>query len=199
MAQTDDGAARQIVAEQLANRWNAEQSARVVELQRLHLTAQQDGVLRDLDPSLAQGSWVNTTTPIGWLVDKDRWRAEVLVSEQDAQRLSAGSEARLFVQGRGSARLQGRILTVDSKPVQKLPHMLLAQNHGGPIALNASTPATALRPNESLYRVLIEGEGTLDMPQAVRLVHAQFEGSSTSLLKQWFAAAISAIIQQADF
>ncbi|MEJ8845108.1 HlyD family secretion protein [Variovorax rhizosphaerae] len=193
-----DGAARQVVAERFASRYGAERDARVAELARLQLVAQHDGVLRDVDPSLRPGSWVNATTPIAWLVDSRRWRAEAMVSEQDALRLSAGQRASIYVQGGNGVPLEGTVLAADNHPSQKLPHLLLAQSHGGPIALSPGAPPAALRPSETLYRVLVEGDGALDV-EAVRLARAHFHAEPVSLARRWAAAAISAVIQQADF
>ena len=208
LAEESDGAAKQAVAEQFASRWEAERIARDAELERLRLVAQHAGRLRDVDPTLHAGSWVSAHTPIAWLVDEQRWRVEALVTEKDALRLSSGKPARIYLQGaQGAAHapLKGRIVAIDHNPVQKLPHLLLAQNHGGSIALAPGSPPSALRPAEALYRVLIEtaddAAGGANAPHnpAVRRVQVQFEGENTSLAKQWAAAALSVLIQQADF
>ncbi|RZL97633.1 MAG: HlyD family efflux transporter periplasmic adaptor subunit [Variovorax sp.] len=196
------GAARLAMAEQQVSRYGAERVARDAELARLQLTAQHDGVIRDVDRALFPGAWVGASRPIAWLVDTRRFRVEALVSERDALRLKAGDAAQVHIAGAGpfAAALPGRISAIDNSPVQKLPHLLLAREHGGPIALNPGTPPAQLKPAESLYRVLVEGDTPAGVEvAALRRVHVRFEGEARSLAKQWAQAALSVVIQQADF
>ena len=192
-------AARLALAEQQASRWQAERSARDAELQRLQLIARHAGVVRDLDPLLAPGVWVAPSQPIAVVVDAQRWRAEVLVSERQRQRLLEDQPATLVIEGR-PRKLQGRILAIDGSAVRRLPHLLLAQPHGGPIPLNPSAPAAALEPAAVWFRVIVEGRIDEGPPlPGVRAVSARLEGQRESLASQWLDAAVATLIQQAGF
>ena len=194
LGMVEDGAARLAVAEQLASRYDAERRAREAELLRLRIVATRDGNVRDVDPDLRPGTWVGPTQLIAMVVDGRRWRVEALVSEHDRQRLSTGAKAVVIVRGR-TQKLEGTVTAIDNSPVNRLPHLLLAQDHGGPITLNPTSPKKDLKPAEAWFRVLVEGEG--DVPvQAVHEVRVHFDGTHESLAKGWIDSALSVLIQQ---
>jgi putative peptide zinc metalloprotease protein len=193
-----DGAAHQILADQQRTRWSEEVLAREAEIRRLRLTSDktEPGTLRDVDPTLAPGTWVNTTTPIATLVSAGPWQVEAMVAEQDIARLKVGDQATIVVEGRTQV-LEGRIMAIDNSPSTRLPHRLLAANHGGSLLIQPGAPEQ-LRPTEALYRVLLQGDGDTDRP-AQRRVRVHLHGQSRSLALQWGANALSVIIQQAGF
>jgi putative peptide zinc metalloprotease protein len=194
----DEGPAAQLaLAEQQASRWDAERRAREAELLRLRLLASQPGEVRDVDPLVRQGTWVAPSQLIAMVVDGRRWRVEALVPERDRQRLSLDSTATVIVKGR-TRKLEGQVRAIDGSPVKRLPHMLLAQDHGGPIALNPTRPKAELRPAEAWFRVLVEGESETPL-MAVREVRVHFEGTRESLARHWIDSAISVLIQQSGF
>ncbi|MET0540184.1 MAG: HlyD family efflux transporter periplasmic adaptor subunit [Variovorax sp.] len=190
----EDGAARLAVAEQLSSRYDAERRAREAELQRLRIVTTREGAVRDVDPDLRAGTWVGPTQLIAVVVDGRRWRVEALVSERDRQRLKTGTDAVVIVKGR-TRRLEGTVVAIDNSPVTRLPHLLLAQDHGGAIALNPTLPKKDLRPADAWFRVLIEGESEVPV-DAVREVQAHFKGTRESLAGGWIDSALSVLIQQ---
>jgi putative peptide zinc metalloprotease protein len=190
-------AAQLAVAEQQASRWEAEGRARDAELLRLRLVASQAGEVRDVDPQVGRGTWVGPSQLIAMVVDGRRWRVEALVSERDRQRLALDTAATVIVKGR-TRKLQGQVRAIDSSPVKRLPHMLLAQDHGGPIALNPTRPKSELRPADAWFRVLVEGESDTPLA-AVREVKVHFEGTRESIAPNWIDSALSVLIQQAGF
>ena len=192
-----EGPARQVMAEQQRQRYAAESRSRDAEMQRLKLAAQQDGQVRDVDPLLAAGGWLNASTPLGWVVQGGRWQVEALVSETDRARLALQADATVVVKGRTQV-LKGRITAIDSVRVQRLPHMLLASTHGGSVAVQPSTHAGELRPQDGLYRVLIEGDGDAQAP-AIRRVQVHLHASSESLGLRWLQSGLSVLIQQSGF
>jgi putative peptide zinc metalloprotease protein len=193
-----DGAARQNIAEQQRIRWRAEVDAREAEMQRLRISYDQPtpGVLRDVDPSLAPGSWVAANTPIATVITPGAWQIEAMVAEQDIERLRPGGLATIVVEGRTQV-LEGRITIIENTPAARLPHRLLAAAHGGPLATLPGTPEQ-LKPADALYRVVIQGSGDRDGP-AQRRVRAHLQGEARSPALHWAANALSVFIQQAGF
>ncbi len=59
MALDKNGAAKQVVADQMARQYAIQQRASAVELQRLQLVALEDGVVHDVEQTLRPGSWVS--------------------------------------------------------------------------------------------------------------------------------------------
>jgi len=190
-----DGVAKQVVAERMADQYDVQRRAGTAELQRLQLTASEDGVVRDLDPTLQPGSWVSPGTRIATVVGGTRWRAEVLVSEADRARLVPGSTATVYTHGRWTP-LHGRVVAIDNGALEHLPSLMLAKNHGGPITLNPTAPAKDLKPATVWYRVRVEGEG-LSGPlatEAVASVH--MEGRRESVGRRWIDSALLLLLQQ---
>ncbi|WP_156481053.1 hypothetical protein [Variovorax sp. PAMC 28711] len=77
----------------------------------------------------------------------------------------------------------------------RLPHLLLAQEHGGQVPLNPTAPKKDLRPADAWFRVLVEGESAAPA-DAVREVRVHFEGTRQSLAQGWIDSALSVLIQQ---
>jgi len=190
-------AAQLAVAEQQAVRWEAERRAREAELLRLRLVASHAGEVRDVDPLVRAGTWIGPSQLVAMVVDGRRWRVEALVPERDRQRLAVATAATVIVKGR-TRKLQGRVSAIDNSPVKRLPHMLLAQDHGGTIALNPTQPKKDLRPAEAWFRVLVEGESDEPLAQ-VREVRVHFEGTRESIAHNWIDSALSVVIQQSGF
>jgi putative peptide zinc metalloprotease protein len=194
MGLTEDSAARQVAAQQQVSRYEAERRARELELQRLRIVATHDGAVRDVDPNLRSGTWVGPSQLIAMVVGSKRWRVEALVPERERLRLSTGARATVIVKGR-TQKFTGTVVAIDNSPVNKLPHLLLAQDHGGPIALNPTQPKKDLKPADAWFRVLVEGEGETPL-QAVHEVRVHFNGTRESLALGWTDSALSALIQQ---
>lgn len=192
-----DGAAREVLAESQRARYAAESRAYAAELARLRLSAPTAGQVADVDPLLATGAWVNAATPLAWIMQPGRWQADVLVAESDRARIAVGGRATVVVQGLTQV-LQGRIVAIDDVRVQRLPHLLLAANHGGPIAVAPGTGKADLQPVENLYRVAVQGDGDVARP-AVRRVRAHLEAEQESPGSRWLSAGVSALIQQAGW
>ncbi|MFN7753258.1 MAG: HlyD family efflux transporter periplasmic adaptor subunit [Pseudomonadota bacterium] len=193
-----EGAARQVIAERQRQRWTAEAGARATELARLRVVAERGGRVSDLDPLLAPGTWVDPATPIAWIVRPGAWEVEALVAEADLSRIRPDGQATVVVAGTG-ALLRGRIAAIDPARVQRLPHQLLAQPRGGPVAVLPPDRNGGLPPAEALYRVLIQGEGEPGGRPAVRRVSVHLEADPASPGRRWLAAAAAALFRQGNF
>jgi putative peptide zinc metalloprotease protein len=192
-----EAAAREALAEGQRARYESERRAHAAELSRLRLLAGGAGQVLDLDPMLAAGSWIGAATPLAWVVQPGAWQAEVLVNEADRARIAVGGRASLVVHGR-TQLLQGRIVAIDDVRVQRLPHLLLAASHGGPVAVAPAVNKTDLQPVDNLYRVLVQGDGDTDRP-AVRLVRAHLQAERESMGWRWLSTAVATVVQQAGW
>ncbi|URL56889.1 HlyD family efflux transporter periplasmic adaptor subunit [Luteibacter flocculans] len=190
-----DGVAKQVVAERMADQYDVQRRASTAELHRLRLAASEDGVIRDLDPTLRPGSWVSPGSRIATVVGGTRWRAEVLVSESDRARLVPGAVATVYPHGRWQP-LRGRVVAVDDGALEHLPSLMLAKNHGGPIPLNPTAPAKDLRPASVWYRVRVEGDGLSGPLAAEELATVRLEGHRESLGRRWIDSALLILLQQ---
>lgn len=196
LALDSDGAAKQKLADQQRVRWVAEVSARDAELARLNLVTEHSGVLRDVDPTLAAGTWVSATSPIAWVITPGRWQVEALVAERDLNRIRIGGSATVVVEGRTQI-LDGHIVAIDTARSERLTHSLMAASHGGSIAV-VSAANGALHPVDAVYRVLIEGTGDEDRV-ALRRVKVHLAANSESFALNGLSWMISTLIQQGGF
>ncbi len=187
-------AAKLALAETSAARFDAERQARARELARLQVVAPFAGKLRESDDTTHPGTWVSPRNSLGLLVKNDAWRVEALVTEHERARIAVGDAAKLYLEGSDHVR-QGKVTAIDDAVVQRLPHLMLAREHGGPIALSPTAPRQALKPAESWYRVIVTG---VDAPvDAQRRVQVHFATAPQSFGERWLANIASTLVQHA--
>ncbi len=190
-----DGPAKQVLAEQMARQYSLQQSAGNNELLRLRLVAASSGRIEDSDISLQPGSWVSPSTHIATLVNADRWRVKALVGEEDLGRLRVGAQAKIYQHDEWQP-LIGRVVSIDHNVVTRLPSLLLAKDHGGPVQLNPTAQAKDLRPQGVWYRVSIEGDGKAAALNRENLADISVESKRQSLAHRWFNSVSLMLIQQ---
>jgi putative peptide zinc metalloprotease protein len=189
-----DGVAKQVMADRMAEQYDAQGAASAAELHRLRLVAAGDGTVRDLDQALHAGNWVSPGARMATLVGGTHWRVEALVSEADRARLSVGGDATVFPEG-ATSPLRGKVVSVDNGALERLPNIALAKTHGGPITLNPTAPPKELRPATVWYRVRVEGEGSQHLASE-QLATVHIDGKRESLGRRWIDSALLLLLQQ---
>ena len=154
-------------------------------------------MVHDVEQTLRPGSWVSPGTRIASVIDTHRWRVKALVSETDLARLRDGATARVYQQGRWQP-LAGAVVTIDHDAIRRLPNLMLAQSHGGPVALNPVAPANELRPAAVWYRVVIEGISAAPVSKE-QLVRVDVASDRQSLAHSWVNSVMLMLIQQTGF
>lgn len=190
-----NGPARQVMAEQMAREFSLQQSAGSSELQRLKLLSATSGVVEDMDHAVGPGSWIAPDTRIASVVNANRWRVKALVGEEDLLRLESGAPVKVWLAGQWLP-LNGKVVAIDNSAVIRLPSILLAKDHGGPIALSPTHAKKDLHPEGVWYRVSIEGLASGHDPLREGIVTVSIESKKESLAHQWFNSAILTLIQQ---
>jgi len=186
---------RAVIAEQFA-RELAEATAQLAERERLAIRAPITGVLLDVDPALAEGTWVRPTQPLGIVIDPAAWVADVYVSERDLDRIRVGSRGRFFPRGDELAPIPGTVEEIDATRAVSIPTPALAAAHGGPIA--TSGDADRPSPKAALYRVRLK----LDRPPAgaiATLGSAVIEGEPRSFLREALRYSAAVLIRESGF
>ena len=173
----------------------AEVQATSDELTRLQLKAEFSGNWLDVDPQKQPGAWVNTKEPIGILVDPHQWQIDGFVEQGDVDRLVPGASAIFYHEHRIEA-LHGKVRDIDTTPVARLDHPILATRYGGPIPLAAQTQD--LIPAEPRFRVRIDLE---DIPESMHEARGQLvlEGSRRSLLGNGLRNLLAVLIRESGF
>lgn len=98
------------------------------------------------------GGWFEQGTLLGWVVDPNRWRVEVFVSESDVLQIASSAAATVQLDRHPYMLLGGRIISIDKQPLVDVPQVLntdrrlqtLVQHNG------------QRRTEETTYRVIVE-------------------------------------------
>ncbi len=180
LAGLPDGEDHRALVQAQQHKFSAEARLYSEETARLRLSAAFSGVLADIDPQLAAGTWVQPRQALAVLIDPRHWVVEAFVDEADITRVRLGQSARIYRGGLGQTALTGQVVAIDSHRTQVLPHALLDAQAGGPVATllpglapatsstasgttssttsgttSGQRPSEAQAPREALYRVKI--------------------------------------------
>ena len=165
------------------------------EAARLQLTAQFSGQWSDVDPSLRAGTWVNTHTPLGILVDPSSWIVDTYVDQQQVSRIRPGAQASFWPQRRGSA-INATVIEIDSARSQELRYPMLDARYGGVIATQPHEKNSL--PTQPLYRVRLKLQAPPAQMRELRgTVHIRAERSSW--LWQTIRSGLSVVIRESGF
>lgn len=192
----DEQERRAVIAVQLA-RELAEATAQAAERARLAVRTPIAGVLLDIDPQLAQGTWVRPTQPLGIVIDPATWIVEVFVEERDLDRLRVGNRGRFFPRGDELAPIYGTVEEIDAARTVSLPTPALAANHGGPISTTTNN-AQRLTPKSALYRVRLKLDRPPPRPSAT-LGSAVIDGEPRSFLWEALRYTAAVLIRESGF
>jgi len=192
----DEQERRAAIAEQFA-RELAEATAQAAERERLTVRAPISGLLLDVDPQIARGTWVRPTQPLGIVVDPTTWIAEVFVEESDLDRIRIGNRGRFFATGDELAPISGTVEEIDAARVVSLSTPALAASHGGPISTVATEPER-LTPRAALYRVRLKLDRAPPRLSAI-LGWAVIDGEARSLLLEGLRYTAAVLIRESGF
>ena len=192
---TRGGITQQMTLSQKLGEQQAQMQGVHEEQGRLTIPAEFDGEWRDVSPLLRPGGWVGVREPLGVLVDSTSWVVDAYVDQRQIDRVERGAQASLLPQGRVTA-LAGEVVDIDTTRTQRLPHPMLASNHGGAYTTHPGDRQSA--PVEALYRVRIrlsEPPGRMqEMRGPVRI-----EGRARSLLWEGMKGTVAAVIRESGF
>ncbi|WP_101049761.1 HlyD family efflux transporter periplasmic adaptor subunit [Macromonas nakdongensis] len=183
---------RLLVHENALQATQAELASLDTEWRHYHPTAPFAGHLRDLDPDLHVGQWLQRQERIALLVrDDGRWLVETWLEEDVVQRVHAGDDALFLADGPAHASLRLRVLAVDTDATRVLPRPELAAHLGGHVLTRET--AGQLVPERAIYRVTLEPEGPLpahwvQMGWRGRVtIHADWSAPASRYLQQALA------------
>jgi len=118
-----------------------------------------DGVLRDIEPDLKPGVWVQNRERLAVLVKGDRWQVETYLDEDAVRRIELGDTARFFTDGGGGPVLDLAVAGIDPDATRALQNGQLAKTFGGSIATRDKHGQ--LVPDRAMYRVTLAGDNRL--------------------------------------
>lgn len=163
---------------------------------RLRIAAEFDGHWRDVPPDYHAGTWVDTQTLLGVLVDPSSWVIDAYVEQRTIDRLQPGAPARFHIHGHPRV-VNAHVLFMDTTRTQRLSHTLLDSRYGGPISTQQAGRDEGA-PVDALYRVRLKLAEPLPYQHEVRgTVH--IDGEPRSLLWDGTRWLIGVLIRESGF
>lgn len=135
---------------------------------RLRLVAPHAGVLRDVDPELGPGEWIDNLTPIARVVGTVAAQIRGYVSEDDVWRIAAGARVTFVPEDPQLPARTGRIEEIAPTGVQTVEVKYLSSAYGGAIISDRTNDAE-LKPRSGLHLV----RGKLDGPAVGRVLRGR--------------------------
>lgn len=136
---------------------NAELAAVNADNARYAPLAPFSGVVRDLEPDLRIGEWLNAQEPLGRIVSHQRWQVVTYLDEDELTHIAVGDTARFYAEGQGGPWLSLQVLRIDSDASRTLHDEMLANLYGGDVPVREKKGV--LYPEHSVYRVLLQVSG----------------------------------------
>ena len=187
----------QVLQQQLQE--NRSQVAALEELmQQLVLRSPIDGVIVDMEDSLAVGRWINPSLPVALIVDPESVVMHGYVPETELKRIETAQAARFIPDQLTSDSLDARVLSISRSNVAELDQQYHASVYGGAVAVRRDDSGR-LVPESAVYRLKLQPVDP--MPQLDRIVRGivQIEGEPQSLLRRGYESLASAIVRGSAF
>jgi len=167
------------------------------ERNRLTLTAQNSGIITQVDESLVAGRWLDKQTPLMAIVDGSSGFFEAYVSEHDLYRVRVGQKGRFYPESVDLEFIKVRVESVDNLATHTLARLELASVYGGPIG--ATEINKRLVPNEAVYRIKLLPLDRINSPK-MRLRGTVFlKGDDISLAARAWNRILGVLIRESGF
>lgn len=117
------------------------------------------GHLRDIDPDLQAGQWLEEREPIALLVGEGGSLVETYLEEEAVKRIAVGDRAAFVSEGSEGPRLELRVKHIDADATRVLPDGLLAAAAGAHVLTRERDGEQV--PERAVYRVSLAVESPL--------------------------------------
>jgi len=124
----------------------------IAQISQLAITAQQSGVVKDIDPSMQVGTWVANATPLFSLMNSEIQDVYAYSGEAELGRLEVGQSGTFYPEGGGREPFEVQLTEIDYFGVTQLEQLYSASVFGGDVAVR-ETPAGELIPSRAIYRI----------------------------------------------
>ncbi|MBF0339355.1 MAG: HlyD family efflux transporter periplasmic adaptor subunit [Magnetococcales bacterium] len=162
--------------------------------QRLILTAPATGLITDVPPDLAEGTWLGTGAHLATLVDLTHLTVEAYLEEDALGRVHAGARGRFIPAVAEYSPVAVHLERLDVSPVPQLDEPLLYAQSGGPITVRMQNNVAV--PEGALFRIRLAADeiplwahwrlrGTLHLDAEPR-----------SLLERWWRSLLMVLVRE---
>lgn len=139
--------------------------------EQLFIRAAYEGFIRDVDPSLSVGQWVNTDHLLAYVVNDKTYSLSGYVQERDAGRLHSGAEGVFYPEFSPYQRYNVVLGRIDRTSLYNIFWSELASPHNGPVpAERSNNGGLKTLPRYTFYPVdfsLKREDGSLKAPDFV--------------------------------
>ena len=146
---------------------------------RLVLRAPFDGIVRDVDPELRAGLWVQSKTPLALVRAASGIAVRGYVAEADIRRFESGSKAVFVPENPELPRVPLEVASVSFAGAERLSEPYLAMPHGGSIA-TSEREGEKLMPLDAHYGVRLVPDGEAPAIARTQRGTALIEGEARS-------------------
>ena len=166
---------------------------------KLRPLAPSAGVVRWLDPELANGAWVAKDEPLFVVRRPAPWEVVAYVDDEMVHRVFVGATGKFFVPDHSARALSLRVTRIDRDVAQVLSLPILAESAGGSVAAHADNRGNAI-PSRSVYRVTLVADEPLpdfsDHDWRGKLV---IRGAGEAPIVRLYRSALSLLWREAGF
>ncbi len=188
---------RAVLEQQLAQALATMQSARE-DAARQRLRAPHAGTVRDLNPDLVPGQWVNTRQPLLRVVSQGEPLIEAFVGERQLEAIAVGQTVRFYPSFPNTPVIEGTVTYIDRTPIKEIQQLLLASVHGGDIVVDTGANR-ALVAHEAVFRVGVKPLGALPPVTNVIRGTVRIEGSLRFVVENFLSRSLSVLIRESGF
>src|SRR5574343_1075410 len=111
------------------------------------------GIVRDIDPDLAEGQWVARNERLAVLVSQGKQLVETYLDEDAVKRVQVGDRGLFIADSRAGQAVYLTVTRVDTDATRVLPNRMLAAQTGGDILTRERRSQVV--PEQAVYRVTL--------------------------------------------
>jgi len=188
---------RGVLEQQLAQALATMQSVRE-DAARQRLYAAHAGTVRDLQPDVVPGQWVNPKQLLLRVVSESEPLIEAYVGERQLDAIASGQTVRFYPSLPNIPVIDGVVIAIDRTPIREISRPVLASVHGGDILVNPG-PNGLLVAHEAVFRVSVRPRAaSLPVTTAIRGT-VRIQGSLRFVAENFFFRTLSVLIRESGF
>jgi putative peptide zinc metalloprotease protein len=162
-----------------------------------------DGTIENVAPGIGASRWIGPQTTLAIIKSNDGSELHALATDAQVIRLKKGASATFIPDDFMHAKLYGTLEDIDRTGSASLPHLELADKHGGPIPTTPSQNGN-ITPTQTLAKLKITlAQNTITIPQTTRGQTARGQATLTatpeSLATKTFRKIAGVLIMESGF
>lgn len=163
----------------------------------LTVTAPADGTVVELAEDVRANGWVAEGEPVLLIAENGRSVIDAYVPEAQVGEIEIGAAATFYPENLDTARIQGKVATIDPVAVTSLDAVYLASKFGGGIDVT-ETESGRMVPRAAHYRVRIELPAPVPLARIAR-GSTVIAADQSSLVARAWTAVVAIVVRESGF